>query len=373
MKKLVKIIFHIDLNAFYASVEAILSPELKNKVFAVGGGLGFNRGGMLTTASYKARQYGIRSGMSVAEALNLYPRLIVVPNRRNVYIKYSNIFMEHLKTYSNLVYQGSIDEAYVDVTELSKEMHPLDIAKDIQKTLNEKYQLPCSIGVAPTLFLAKMASDMKKPMGITVLRKRDIKDKLLPLPIGEMFGIGRKTAPRLNRIGVITIGDFLNEDLKDKILNIMSLQSYNHHLDSILGRSSNQVDPNKYLIPKSISNETTLPYDVDRPEVLREKLNELLQTSYDRLIKESLMCKTLSIRLRYTNFKTVSRAKTLNDYTKDFDLLYQEVNDLFDQFFDETPVRLIGVSLNNVIEASKYKEDVTLFNYQKLMAEKNKT
>ena len=112
------------------------------------------------------------------------------------------------------------------------------------------------------------------------------------------LGLGEKQPQGSTALVLITIGDFLNEDLKDKILNIMSLQSYNHHLDSILGRSSNQVDPNKYLIPKSISNETTLPYDVDRPEVLREKLNELLQTSYDRLIKESLMCKTLSIRLR---------------------------------------------------------------------------
>lgn len=363
MKLPVNIIFHIDLNAFFASVEAIESPFLKNKVFAVGGGLSFNRGGMLTTASYKARKYGIRSGMSVAEAMNLYPKLIVVPNRRDKYIKYSKLFIEHLRTYTDVVYQASIDEAYLDVTEQSKHIHPLKLAKDIQDTLLKKYQLPCSIGIAPTLFLAKMASDMKKPMGITVIRRRDVKEKLFPLEIDDMYGIGKKTAPRLHRIGIKTIGDFADPMNKEKILEIMSQASYESHIDEITGYSNQTVDPDKYAIPKSVSNETTLPYDVDNIDTLREWLNNLLKENYDRLIKEGLMTRTVGIRLRHSDFRTISKAKTLVDYTDQFESLSQEINDLFDFFYNDQPIRLIGVSFNNVIQKSDYKQDINLFNY----------
>ena len=150
MKKPVNIIFHIDLNAFFASVEMIENPSLKQKVFAVGGGLNFQRGGILTTASYKARHYGIRSGMSISEAMNLYPKLIVVPNRHKLYHKYSRLFIDYLKTYTHLVWQVSIDEAYMDVTSLSDQIHPLELAKKIQKELIRLYQLPSSIGIAPT-------------------------------------------------------------------------------------------------------------------------------------------------------------------------------------------------------------------------------
>lgn len=360
----VNIIFHIDLNAFFASVEEIESPFLKNKVFAVGGGLSFNRGGMLTTASYKARKYGIRSGMSVAEAMNLYPKLIVVPNRRDVYIKYSKLFIDHLKTYTDIVYQASIDEAYLDVTKQSEHKHPMKLAKEIQDTLYKKYKLPCSIGIAPTLFLAKMASDIKKPMGITVIRRRDVKDILYPMPIDEMFGIGKKTAPRLHRIGVNTIGDFADLDNKDKILEIMSEASYLLHLDEIHGYSNQVVDPDKYAIPKSVSNETTLPYDVDNLEILRSWLNNLFKENHDRLTNEGLLTKTVGIRLRYSDFRTVSKVKTLHDYTDDYQLLNQEINDLFDYFYNEQPIRLIGVTFNNVILKTDYKEDINLFNYQ---------
>ncbi|MDR4969231.1 MAG: hypothetical protein RG740_06400, partial [Acholeplasmataceae bacterium] len=189
MKKDIKIIFHIDLNAFFASCAMIKDPYLKDKVFVVGGS-STSRRGVISTASYPARKLGIHSAMNINDALRIYPKLIIVPTEFNLYQKYSNLFFSYLKQFSNIILAGSIDEAYVDMTEASKNKHPLELAKQIQDGLMETHGLPCSIGIASTLFLAKMASDMLKPMGITVLRKKDIVHKLFSLPIQDMYGIG---------------------------------------------------------------------------------------------------------------------------------------------------------------------------------------
>ena len=244
-----KIIFHIDLNAFYATVEAILDPKLKTKVFAVGGGKSYFRGGVLLTASYKARKFGIHSGMSITEALKKYPKLLIVPPSRGEYKKYSKLFMNTLNKYKAVVYQASIDEAYMDVTEISKETHPLKLAKEIQDFLYNKYQLPSSIGIAPTLFLAKMGSDFKKPMGITVMRKRDVKKKLYPLKVGSMYGIGRKTNQRLNEINIFTLEDLMNQDNKDKVIEAIGENAYQSYSDNLMGKSNEIVDPHKYDVP----------------------------------------------------------------------------------------------------------------------------
>lgn len=371
MNNKAKIIFHIDLNAFYASVEMILDPNLKNRVFAVGGRGGYFRNGVLTTASYKARRYGIRSGMSVSEALDRYPRLIVVPNNFKEYKKYSEIFYEYLKSYTDQIYQASIDEVYMDVTEISQEIHPVKLAKKIQKELNENFGLPVSIGIAPTLFLAKMGSDYKKPLGITVMRKRDVEKKLFAKPIGIVFGIGKKTNERLKEINVQTIKDFVNLENKDKIITAIGENAYYGTIADLRGDSTNFVDVNKHSVPQSISNETTLPHDVDIIEVLKDSLNELFAESHSRLINEELLCKNVFIKLRYSNFMTITRTTTLNEYDNDYEKLNFLVNELFEVLYDGEPVRLIGVGFGGIIKKEDFKEERTLFNYQRLDKKKS--
>ena len=205
MEKKYKVIFHVDLNAFFASCEMAQNPALKKVPLGIGGR---KDRGVLTTANYEARKYGVSSAMPVMEARRLCPNLEVLPVNFPLYEKYSNIFFDLLSEYSDTIEKGSIDEGYLDMTNPKVDKHPLELAKEIQTRLLEEHDLPVSIGVAPNMFLAKMASNMKKPLGVTVLRRRDIEEKLWPLPIEAMHGIGKKTYPDLKLIGIQTIGQF---------------------------------------------------------------------------------------------------------------------------------------------------------------------
>jgi len=371
MKNNIKIIFHIDLNAFFASCAAIKEPYLRDKVFVVGGSTAMKRG-VISTASYKARKLGIHSAMNINDALYIYPKLVVVPLEFDLYHKYSKLFFNFLKQYSNIMLEGSIDEAYIDMTEASQKKHPLTLAKDIQEGLLKTHGLPCSIGIAPTLFLAKMASDMQKPQGITVIRKKDIVDKLFPLPIKECYGIGKKTYPRLEALGIHTIGDFTKKENKEHILSVMSLSSYEGYLLNILGKSSDTIDPKKYAIPKSVSNETTLNYAMDQSETILPLLKEQLKQAHERLTKEELVAKTVGIKLKNTEFETINRGVTLKNYTDDYDVFELEIENLFELHYHNEPIRLIGVFLSSVVLKKDLKIDYNLFNYQELTKREEK-
>lgn len=370
MKKEVKIIFHIDLNAFFATCAIIKEPYLANKIFVVGGSAAMRKG-VLSTASYKARELGIKSGMSIHEALNIYPQLLVVPLDFKLYHKQSMIFFNFLKKYSNLILKGSIDEAYVDMTELSKTRHPLEIAKEIQDTLYKEYKLPVSIGIGPTLFLAKMASELKKPLGITVIRRRDIEDKILPLSIKDMFGIGKKTAPLLVERGILTIGDFLKKENKSKILEIMKLPMYESYIEHILGYSSDVVDPKKYAIPKSVTNETTLNFPIDQTDLVINEIKEMFSIAYDRLISDELIAKGVTIKFKTKDFKLITRSQVLNDYTDERDILYHAIEELVEQHYKNEPVRLIGCGFYQVMQKRDLKIDYNLFTYDTMSKREN--
>lgn len=371
MKNHVKIIFHIDLNAFFCSCALIKEPYLKGKPFVVGGS-GVTRRGVVSTASYPARKYGIGSGMSLNDAFNKYPKLLVVPVDFKLYRKYSNYFFEYLSQYSDLVLAGSIDEAYMDITKLAQTKHPLTIAKEIQTGLLEKYQLPCSIGIGPTLFLAKMASDMKKPLGITVIRKKEIVEKLFPIQIKDMFGIGKKTYPELIKMGVETIGDFTKRENRQKILGLMSEESYYSYLDHIMGRSNDVVDPNKYAINQSISNETTLNYNMDQLDAMRPIIDDLFETTYERPIKGEYVCKGVTIKVKFSDFKVMTRSFTYQDYTDDKEQLKTSIIELYEQHLEGKPVRLLGTGFSQLLLKKDLKIDINLFNYHQFTKREEK-
>ena len=207
-----QIIFHIDLNAFYASAEMANDSSLEGKPLVISGN---NRRAIVSTASYEARKYGIHSAMPLFQAKQLCKNLIIKPVNFDLYRRLSSQFFELISTYSPLLEIASIDECYVDFSNyiIEHNIHPYKLAKIIQNDVLNTLKLKCSIGIAPNKFMAKMASDMKKPMGITILNKSNYKQLLWPLDVSEMFGIGKKTAPKLKEMGILTGGvDF--KDLK---------------------------------------------------------------------------------------------------------------------------------------------------------------
>lgn len=354
-----KIILHVDMNAFFCSVACLLNPALRGTVFAVGRENSYR--GVITSASYEARALGIHAAMSQKEAYDLVPNLKIVSLNYHIYKEYHERFVTILKQYSSLVEIASIDEAYLDITELSKKRHPLVIAKEIQARILKEVGLSCSIGIAPTLFLAKMASDMKKPLGLTVLRKRDVEEKLYPLSVADIFGIGKKTYPILIEHGILTIGDFMNPIHKEEIIQLIGNHSYQYVISHVLGHSSNVVDPNRYQNSDSISTSQTFDRVISSTiEVLyelRKMTNEIIRKGN----KSDYYYKTVSITLRQTDFKTTTRSRSLNDYHNDFDTAFEVVVDLVDEHYHGEDLRLLGVGISNLKSKNELPQEYNLF------------
>ncbi|TFG83139.1 MAG: DNA polymerase IV, partial [Erysipelotrichales bacterium] len=246
-------IFHIDLNAFFAEVEILRDPTLRGKPLVVSG---HSRRSVVSTASYEARAYGIHSAMPIGEAYRRYPELIVLEGHFADYEDYSQRFISFLHTFSDKIEQASIDEAYVDMTEaVHSEEYPLDLAVRLQKRLLEEVKLKCSIGVAPNKFLAKMASGLRKPMGIVVIRQEEVPVKLWPLPIDDMHGIGKKTAPRLHDLGIHTIGDLANYEDEMKLRTVLG-NFVGHYVGLARGYDESPIEQRTEL--KSVSTSTTM-------------------------------------------------------------------------------------------------------------------
>ena len=355
-----KIIFHIDMNQFFCSVACIANPTLRGRAFAIG--RENSTKGVLSTASYEARKYGIHSAMPQNEALKLLPSLIIVNPNFEMYKEYHYKFISVIKRYTNLIEVASIDEVYADMTEVSKTKHPVVLAKEIQEILLSQFKLPCSIGIAPTLFLAKMGSDMKKPLGVTVIRKREIKEILYPLGVEDIFGIGKKTYPRLKENGIMTIGDFMNPDNKEKILNLVGDNTYKYAYNCLTGNSSNIVEPDRYAESNSISESET--YDIHKSiiEELALELRKMTRSVYNKMKKGNYYCKTVTITLRDSSFITITRQKSLAEYTDDFYLISDIAMELLEDNFEEGKTyRLLGIGVSNLCLEKDLPKEYNLF------------
>ena len=363
MKNKAKVIFHIDLNQFFCSVAIIKNPRLKGKAFAIGRENSMK--GVVSTASYEARRYGIHAGMPMAEAYQKLPSLIVVDYGYELYSEYSKKFFKLIKSYVPKIEQTSIDECYVDVTSITLDInrHPLDLAKEIQARALKELSLPSSIGIAPTLYLAKMASDIKKPLGITILRIRDIPNILYPLDVKEIFGIGKKTYPLLHEANIHTIADFVNEENAMVVKKIVGSQ-YEYFIEALSGMSTNIVDPDRYKEPESISKSTTFDTPLFTYDDVLNNLFKLADDVWDQLKNSKKKSKTITITLRDTTFNTITRSKTINEYTSNKTLLKYYVEDLLDENYQRVPLRLVGVGFSHLVDDKETVEEVTLFNYQ---------
>ena len=362
-----RIIFHIDLNAFFASCETILRPELQNLPLAITGEKSSKRG-IVVTANYVARQYGVHSAMPLMQAKKKCPHLVVASANFDLYRKISQQFIQLLHEYSDQVEKASIDEAYVDVTHLYQEIHPLHLAQQIQQRIFNELKIGCSIGIAPNKFLAKMASDMKKPNGITVLRKRDLPHILWPMPIEEMFGVGKASSPKLKQLGINTIGDLVHYKDVDKIE-----QLFGHHalkwIENAKGNDQNPINPNKYEVPSSIGHSTTFSKDYCFDEEIKAEAKRMCIKTSNRLKKYGLYAKTVSIQLKDTSFKQITRSQTVQVPIQSVNELYPIIEELFDEHWEGQALRLIGVNTTNLVNTNKVTQQLNLFNYQSFASE----
>ncbi len=354
-----KVIVHIDLNSFFASVEVLRNPSLKGKPIAVSGS---TRRSVISTASYEARKYGVNSAMPVQLAQRLCKDLIVVSGDYSVYKDYSKRFIQIVQRYSSSVEVASIDECYADITDtIAKYKKPLDCPLDIQNTIFNELGLECSIGVGPNKFLAKMASDMKKPKGITVLRQQELPTKLWPLNIEEMRGIGKQTAPLMHDLGIHTIGDLATCKNPDMLRSVLG-KNTEFMIDRANGVDHRDIVSEREI--KSMSQSTTLLTDLEEYSEIKETVHELIKGLSMRLKRAQKIGNQLSLTIKYFDFTTRNCSKKLGFYTNDEDELYQHTLELLDENIAEKPIRLLGVGLSNFFNTEEAFIQLNLFEFK---------
>jgi Nucleotidyltransferase/DNA polymerase involved in DNA repair len=353
-----QIIFHIDLNAFFASAEVSRNPLLEGKPIVISRD---SRRSIVTTASYEARKYGIHSAMPLFLAKQKCPDLVIVEPHFSLYKNLSQSFFEIVGQYSSQLEVASIDECYVDMTSYITHHHmiPREVAVHIQEEVYQQLHLKCSIGIAPNKFLAKMASDMKKPMGITIITNSNYKEILWTLSIDEMFGIGKKTAPKLKELGILTIGDLAKRENYDLIRPIFGKNTFIYY-QRANGKDYSKINYSHNQL-KSIGNSTTFEEDSNDIDFLKNKFKELSSEVSKRAIKRNMMSNSVSITLKFTREKSITRQTIHDFYFNDFETIYSLALLLFEKNYNDENLRLVGVSLNNVIEKKQLNEQLSLF------------
>lgn len=357
-----RVIVHIDLNAFFARCEEIKDPYLEGKPVAIGHE---GRSGIVSTCSYKAREFGVHSGQPMFEAKKLCPHLIIKEVDYRYYSVLSKSFIDFVRKHTEIVEQVSVDECFADFTETLKGVkNPINYFKNFQNELFKTTKLKCSIGIAPTKFLAKMGSDLKKPMGITVIRRKDLEQILYPIKIEDMFGIGKKTAPRLKAIGINTIGD-LKQRCDETPAQIQSLlgKFYFAIKDWVNGFGDDTVEIVREE-QKSIGHSSTFMHDTDLTDDIKEKFVTLSNHVSERAVKERKIGYTIQIVVKNTEFKSFNKSLTLESPTNDAKVIAKTAINLYEQNFKGMLVRLVGVTLQNLIDPSEMHVQMSLFNYE---------
>ena len=371
-----KIILHVDLNAFFVRCEEIKNPSLVGKAVIIGHE---GRSGIVSTCSYKAREYGIHSGMPTFMATQKCKDLIIIPGDYSFYEEMSNKFFDYLSRYSSLIEKASIDECYVDMTAYFKKGDDVVAKlKALQNGLYKETGLMCSIGVASTKFLAKMGSDYKKPMGITIIRRKDIPTILYPLQVDSVFGIGKRSAPELHEMGIHTIGDLAkalnNEDTKVKA---HFGKFYYVMKDWINGYGDDSVDVEPWD-PKSIGHSHTLIHNTNDFEEIKEVLLRLCDWSIKRAKEKDKLARGVQITLKDSvikngRFKSITRSKQLEKATLDESIIKNTAIKLLKENLKDRVIRLVGVSLQNLIDRSDNVEQLSIFDDYEEIKEKYAT
>ncbi len=347
-------IIHIDLDAFFCSVEELLDPSLTGKAFAVGGKPG--QRGVVSSCSYAARQFGVRSAMPTGNALRICPGLILVCGSHSRYSEYSRRVISILEGFSGLIEQVSIDEAFLDVSDLQES--GTGIAKRIQSSVRSEVGLPCSLGIATSKLVAKIATDHGKsrhlgitpPSAITEVPEGKEAEFLAPLPVDALWGVGPKTKELLGEWGIKTIGELASQN---EIEFSQRFGNYGRELiQRARGIDNSQVSPAREM--KSVSQETTFMKDIGDKHILESTLRNLALTVGRRLRADDLAGKTVKIKLRWPDFTTITRQVSLNQPVDQDLLIFESAYQLFEKEWSPgKKVRLIGVGVSGLCGATR--------------------
>jgi DNA polymerase-4 len=346
---------HVDMDAFFASVEIKKRPELRGLPVVVGGG----QRGVVAAASYEARRYGVRSAMSMSQALRRCPNAVVLPPDRGAYAAASAQVMAILRDVTPLVEPLSLDEAFLDVSGATR-LHgrPGVIAEAIRARIAERLELTCSVGVAPTKFVAKLASARCKPDGMLVVPAARVLDFLHPLPVTALWGVGARTAEELHRLGVRTVGDLAAMPL-DTLRRAVGGSSAEHLSALAHGIDPRPVDPDE--VEKSISADRTLDEDLTTETDVLHELLRLAEEVGRRVRARGFAARTVGIKIRYADFRTVTRVRTLPSWTASTGEIYETAVDLYRGLgLDRPRIRLVGVKCEGLREIDSVAEQLTL-------------
>ena len=342
------------MDAFFAAVEEKRKPELAGKPVVVGGRGDPTKRGVVSTANYEARKYGIHSAMPLRTAHKLCPDTIFLPIDYEAYSRESETFKKILRGFSSIMEDVGIDEAYLDISDSAGSSE--EIARGIKKRIREETDLTCSIGIAPNKLLAKIASDLQKPDGLTIITERDIETRIWPLPVRKLFGIGPKTEEYLKGMGITTIGELAALSLDECI------ERFGRSYGTYLFEASRGIDESPLIThwePKSTSRETTFERDVGDWQVLAKTVVEQVKELVEDIQERGYKTRTITVKVRYSDFETHTRARTLPFVTDAEDEVRNAAFDCMKRFAFTKKVRLIGVRLSALekINASPTPKD----------------
>lgn len=345
-------IIHVDMDAFYASVEQMDNPELKGKPLAVGGS---EVRGVVSAASYEARKFGVRSAISGIQAKKLCPDLIFVRPRFDRYKEISKKIRKIFHDYTDLVEPLSLDEAYLDVTE-NKKGNPSAtlIAQEIRKRIFEEVGLTASAGISVNKFVAKIASDYNKPNGQKTVNPDEVEAFLEKLDIKKFYGVGKVTAEKMYQLGIFT-----GYDLKQKPLEYLEKHFGNsgfHYYQICRGIHNSAVKPNRKI--KSVGAERTFGENLSSEIFMEERLQSIAKELEKRLQKSKISGKTITLKIKYSDFTLQTRSKTLPYFVSDKNIILDVAKDLLYQERLRNSVRLLGISIHNLNNEEKTKTDL---------------
>jgi DNA polymerase-4 len=341
-------ILHIDMDAFFAAVEQKRRPELIGKPVVIGGEGDPTKRGVVSTASYEARKFGIHSAMPLRTAYRLCPEAIFLPVDYKEYSMVSEIIKGILREITLLMEDVGIDEAFLDISDISRS--PEEISLEIKRKIRDRTELTCSIGIAPNKLLAKIASDMQKPDGLTIISQNDVERMVWPLPVRKLWGIGPKTETHLNNIGIHTIGELTSLSL-DRLIDEFG-KSYGTYLYNA-SRGIDESPLTTHWEPKSTSREITFQKDIENWQDIAKNLAELVREVAADLKRSGYKGRTIMVKVRFSDFKTVTRAKTLDVPTDTASEIRKAAFECLGRVEIKNKIRLLGVRVGNLEKGRK--------------------